>query len=54
MRRIETNKLCGQRQTDNIVDCVGKCVSYLNEDDNGKEKKTFLLIPLKLIYNILK
>lgn len=31
-------KSCGQRQTDHIVDCAGKCVSYLNEDGNGKEK----------------
>jgi hypothetical protein len=34
------NKSCGQGQTDHVVDCAGKCMSYLNEDDSGKTKKT--------------
>ena len=47
------NVSCGYEEFSPIIDCAGKCTSYRNEDDNGKEKdKTFQLIQLKLIYKI--
>jgi hypothetical protein len=42
------NKSCGKKQTDRIVDCAGKCVSYLDEDSNGKEKKNFKFIQVEM------
>jgi hypothetical protein len=30
------SKSCGQRSTDRLVDCAGKCLSYLHEHNNGK------------------
>jgi len=32
------NKSCGRKSTDRIVDCAGKCLSYLHEYDNGTQK----------------
>lgn len=32
------NKSCGRRSTDLIVNCAGKCLSYLHEHGNGKQK----------------
>jgi len=39
------NKLCGKKETDHIIDCAGKCVSYLNENGNGKEKSILIYSP---------
>lgn len=36
------NKVCGEKQTNDIVECAGKCVSYINENGNGKQKKIYL------------
>jgi hypothetical protein len=36
------NKSCGRKQNDRIIDCAGKCLSYLNEDANGKGKNSFI------------
>jgi hypothetical protein len=33
------NQSCGKRSTDRLVNCAGKCLSYLDEQDNGKQKK---------------
>lgn len=31
-------KSCGQGESDHVVDCTGKCMTFLNENDDGKKK----------------
>ena len=32
------NQSCGEGSTDRLVNCAGKCLSYLDKQDNGKQR----------------